>query len=60
MIEISFVRSLPDTKLRKNIPQQIIRRNLARDLTEVMQGSADVNRQKVTRDVIFQSCQNGF
>ncbi len=43
---------LPDTKLRKNIIQQIIRGDLSGDLTEVMKGMADVLGQEVVGDLV--------
>ena len=43
---------LPDTKLRKNIPQQIIRRDLSRDLAQVMQGAADVDGEEIAGDAV--------
>lgn len=58
MIEISFVRSLPDTKLAKYIPQQIIRRDLACNFTEMVQSAANIDREKVARDAVIQSDQD--
>ena len=41
---------LADTKLRKNIAEQIVGADLARDFTEEMEGSADVLRYQLAAD----------
>jgi hypothetical protein len=48
---------LPDTKLTKNIRQQIIRCNLAGNLTKVVQGPPDIHGQKIIGNLIVQACE---
>lgn len=48
----SFVL-LPDTKLRKNICQQIVVRYLAGDLTKEMQRLANVHGKEIARDAVI-------
>lgn len=50
---------LPDTEIRKDIPQQIIRRDLAGDLAEVVQGLADVHGHEVVGDPFVEAAQDG-
>ena len=44
------LHSLSDTKPRKNIPQQVVRADLAGDLAQVVEGAPDVHRDEVGRD----------
>ena len=44
---------LPNTKLPKNIPQQIIRTHLPRNLPQIGQSPPDIHRHKVARDVFL-------
>src|SRR5690606_1102035 len=54
---------LPDTKLRKNIIQQILRRHLSGNLSQVVQRIPDVQRQQVSGDAVvntFDDAIQGF
>lgn len=46
-----FDGSFPNTKLPKNIPQQIIRRHLPRNLPQMMQRLPNIQRQQLSRQL---------
>ena len=48
----------PNTKPRKNIPQQIIGADLAGDLAEVVEGFADVHGDEVGSDARIHAGQD--
>ena len=47
-------KSLPNTKLRKNIIQHILITHLAGDLTEVVQGAADIGGEQVAGEFVVE------
>jgi hypothetical protein len=46
---------LSDTKLRENIAQEVIRSDLSGNLTERIQGRADIQCQELARDLQLDS-----
>jgi hypothetical protein len=50
---LSFLFS--NTKLRKYIPQQILRGDYTSDFSEVVEGFADVDGKEVARDIVVEA-----
>jgi hypothetical protein len=60
-IDLTLVRILfANTKLTENITQQIVSGDLAGDLTQVVQGIADVQRQKIVGDLVIEAFTYGI
>lgn len=42
-----YIVLFPDTEIRKDIPQEVIRRDLPGDLTKMIKGLSDIDGQKI-------------
>jgi len=58
LLFVYFGLLLSDTKLRKNIRQQIICGDLSGDFSKVMERSADIHGEKIVCDMPVQAFQN--
>ena len=52
--------SFADAKILKYIPQNLIRRDLSRDFTKIMQAFPNVLWYKLPANIGIQSCDNSF